>query len=99
MDRRPQENGTAPRRRDLAVGLILAFAVAAGGSLSLRAADDVSTDVPANSPRKEAKAADDFGVRQTGEINRLVREGWQAHGVAPSPEATDAEWCRRVYLD
>jgi hypothetical protein len=64
----------------------------------LRAAEAVNTNVPAR-PQKPAKALEDFGIRQTGEINRQVQESWQANSVSPSPAATDAEWCRRVYLD
>lgn len=32
-------------------------------------------------------------------INHRVQDGWQAANISPSPEATDAEWVRRVYLD
>jgi hypothetical protein len=32
-------------------------------------------------------------------INELIRRGWKDNGVSPSKPATDAEWCRRVYLD
>lgn len=32
-------------------------------------------------------------------INTLIRAGWESHNVRPSRQATDAEWCRRVYLD
>ncbi|MGC3965864.1 MAG: DUF1549 domain-containing protein [Pirellulales bacterium] len=32
-------------------------------------------------------------------INEQIRKGWADTGVGPSPQATDAEWCRRVYLD
>ncbi len=32
-------------------------------------------------------------------INRHVRASWEASDLIPSPEATDGEWCRRVYLD
>jgi hypothetical protein len=32
-------------------------------------------------------------------IDELVRAGWEAHGIKPSRQGTDAEWCRRVYLD
>lgn len=97
MDRRPHVIRAIASRRAFAMGLLVAWGVAVGG-LSLRAADDVSNVAPSNS-RKEAKGPDDFGLRQTGEINRLIRESWQAHGISPSPAATDAEWCRRVYLD
>ncbi len=33
------------------------------------------------------------------EINALVRVRWATEGVKPATLATDAEWCRRVYLD
>lgn len=35
----------------------------------------------------------------TAAIDRLVADGWAAHGVHPAPEAGDAEFLRRVHLD
>ena len=32
-------------------------------------------------------------------INAQLAKGWEEAGYAPSPKATDNEWCRRVYLD
>jgi hypothetical protein len=32
-------------------------------------------------------------------IDRALRARWQEANVRPSPAATDAEWCRRVFLD
>jgi hypothetical protein len=32
-------------------------------------------------------------------VNAAIRSRWQAAGVSPSAAATDAEWCRRVFLD
>lgn len=46
--------------------------------------------------------AQDSSVRipdQVREIDRLVAESWEAYDLRPSAEATDGEWCRRVYLD
>lgn len=48
---------------------------------------------------KDIAAGESFGLAQVAEINRAMREGWQAAGLKPSKAATDAEWCRRVYLD
>jgi hypothetical protein len=31
-------------------------------------------------------------------IDQQIRAGWTAAGLRPSGEATDAEWCRRVFL-
>ncbi len=32
-------------------------------------------------------------------IDAKVRSAWNENDLRPSPKATDAEWCRRVYLD
>ncbi|MBS0208845.1 MAG: DUF1549 domain-containing protein [Planctomycetes bacterium] len=32
-------------------------------------------------------------------IDAQIRKGWTEAGYAPAPKATDAEWCRRVFLD
>ena len=52
-----------------------------------------------------APAAESDGVRGNGdaavvaEIDRLIARSWEENGVEPSPEASDAEWLRRVWLD
>jgi hypothetical protein len=40
-----------------------------------------------------------YGHAQIGEINEMVRRAWTEHKLSPAPEASDFEWCRRVYLD
>jgi hypothetical protein len=45
------------------------------------------------------KPASDFGFAEVGLINAGIRQGWADHSLIPSKAATDAEWCRRVYLD
>lgn len=40
-----------------------------------------------------------FGIPQVQFINEQIRAGWAAHNLTPSKEASDGEWCRRVYLD
>ncbi len=32
-------------------------------------------------------------------IDSRIRSAWQENDLRPSPQASDAEWCRRVYLD
>lgn len=32
-------------------------------------------------------------------IDESIRQRWRESGIRPSPAATDAEWCRRVFLD
>lgn len=53
-------------------------------------------------PSRQAQAAAEpstFGIAEVGEINRMIAQGWSDSSLKPSKAATDAEWCRRVYLD
>ena len=74
------------------------FALTAEGAEKLSAADAAATASaqPASGeafqPALEADA-------MVGKINELVRSSWKAHNLRPSRQATDGEWCRRVYLD
>ncbi len=50
--------------------------------------------------------ADSAGAKKTSSlapqielINDQVRKQWQENRIAPSPVATDGEWCRRAFLD
>lgn len=36
---------------------------------------------------------------QVERINSLIAETWNDYQIKPSPKATDAEWCRRLFLD
>lgn len=47
----------------------------------------------------ETAATAPYGGDVTAIIDQLIARGWQDHGVRPAVEATDGEWCRRVYLD
>ena len=46
-----------------------------------------------------AKAAEATPQSPVEIINARIRQAWQDQGLAPSQEASDGEWCRRVYLD
>ena len=48
-----------------------------------------------------AQAADKDAVahRLTAAIDRHLAADWQARNITPAPDADDAEFCRRVYLD
>jgi hypothetical protein len=37
--------------------------------------------------------------QQVKKINELVAQTWNDYSLTPSADATDGEWCRRVYLD
>ena len=73
-------------------------------SLDLRGADEIrvaanDASTPAKPTRSGRGGAPDFGIPQVQYINSMIRQGWADNGLTPSPAATDAEWCRRVYLD
>lgn len=46
---------------------------------------------------EQSSVSDDSAV--TAMIDSHVRSAWQDNDLRSSPYATDAEWCRRVYLD
>lgn len=46
-----------------------------------------------------AQDEDDTQLRQVDQINQYIRQTWNDYELKPSVEATDSEWCRRVYLD
>ena len=48
---------------------------------------------------KYRDAAPDYGIAQVRYINEHVRTRWKEMGLVPSEPASDADWCRRVYLD
>jgi len=40
-----------------------------------------------------------YNLAQVARINQEIRQVWTDMQLAPSPAATDGEWCRRVFLD
>ena len=46
-----------------------------------------------------AERANHYGISQVRFINEQIAAGWKDADFEPSPEATDGEWCRRVFLD
>jgi len=49
---------------------------------------------------KEAASAPlDHGIPQVKKINEEIRAVWKDNSLSPSPQASDSEWCRRLYLD
>ncbi len=45
------------------------------------------------------RKVNDYGSPEIALINASIQKGWSDHNLAPSKQATDGEWCRRVYLD
>ena len=71
---------------------------------------DLPEKAPSEISEESAKAASgdgdgrEYGTASSADvviakINQRIRSGWQAHNLRPSRQATDGEWCRRVYLD
>jgi len=50
---------------------------------------------------RAAQAAEDghFGIPQVKFINEQITLGWKDSDLKPSDDASDGEWCRRIYLD
>ncbi len=46
-----------------------------------------------------ARGANDYGFTQVKLINEQIERGWIDFALKPSKEATDNEWCRRLFLD
>jgi hypothetical protein len=73
---------------------VLAFAPdepASGGS---RTVSTATGEVPDSDAEIESALP-----AQVSRINELIERDWAEYGLKPSRDATDGEWCRRVYLD
>ena len=55
----------------------------------------LAASVQASGPAED----EHFGIPQVKFINEQIAAGWADGGLKPSDQATDGEWCRRVYLD
>ena len=99
-------------RRRLAAFLIFAgvfataFLVAAwsvvgadGTSSSSKIEKNPASKVAKDPAAKYRDAAPDYGISQVRYINEHMRKRWEEMGLVPAERASDAEWCRRVYLD
>jgi hypothetical protein len=104
--------GSRPGKVAMTTVIAAAFLfVACGRQRSLNAADAPQSAKPTSGktvaassspsaplPRVQKKV-NDFGVPEVALINSAIQKGWGDHNLAPSKQATDGEWCRRVYLD
>ncbi len=83
-------------RRNFVWRAIAIFAaLLVGQPLSVLAQAD--TDAKAEAPK--ASAGNDHGIPQVRKINDEIRQVWEDNKLRPSAPASDAEWCRRVFLD
>ncbi|HEY5314406.1 MAG TPA: DUF1549 domain-containing protein, partial [Pirellulales bacterium] len=71
-------------------------------SASMATAETSQGKAPAKSSSRPARSISNSGINDDtiiAFINAEIAKGWQDTQIAPSPKATDSEWCRRVYLD
>lgn len=75
--------------------------LALAAMVSMVAAAGVSSAQSTASPATSSKAKEagpDYGP-QVRFINEQIAQVWTDNQMAPSPKASDGEWCRRVFLD
>lgn len=46
-----------------------------------------------------ARAASPKLAPQVAEINAMIEQQWRDYEIKPAPDVSDAQWCRRVFLD
>ena len=59
----------------------------------------ISGAADSQSARESSHRDSDYGIRPVALIDEHVRRGWSDRQLTPSREASDGEWCRRIYLD
>ncbi len=64
---------------------------------ALAAAEDARSSTLTATARDDQTTTTDEQI--VADIDELIRSGWRSAAVRPSQPATDAEWCRRVFLD
>ena len=69
-----------------------------GTSATLAADDAVPAPVAGAVPAKKS-AASKGALPQVAIINEQIRLQWESNNLAPSPQASEGEWCRRAFLD
>lgn len=87
---------TGGTQRWILAGRCLLAAVAgwlAMGGMSLLAAEKKADK------KGDTAAARDFGIPQVRFANEQIRRVWEENGLTSAPQASDGEWCRRVFLD
>lgn len=73
---------------DRSIPMVIHFALYAA---ALLAAANSAADEPTLAAKDNAEVIES--------INTHLRRSWEEHGLRPAKSASDAEWCRRVYLD
>lgn len=103
--RRPRQGNTAGTMAVISLGTCVlgmwCAALAARGAESDAQGGTVEASAKANAGKssKSSPRSASYGLSQVDFINEQIRKGWTDRGLAPSPAASDGEWCRRLYLD
>ncbi|HWB11592.1 MAG TPA: DUF1549 domain-containing protein [Pirellulales bacterium] len=82
--------------------LALAALVTVGGirlGWAAEANDAEKSAAPDSDLSTAASASATTDADVIAHINEQIRKGWKDAEITPSPEATENEWCRRLYLD
>jgi hypothetical protein len=79
--------------------LVSAFAIVLACGSPALAQSEAASKGTAKEPTVRAPLAPDYDVAQVKRINEEIRRVWADNKLSPSPQATDSEWCRRVFLD
>ncbi len=91
----PVRRGRGARMCDVA-GLLLMLAALMIAALESPACAADNSPAPVVTKKTVGPKAD---FPQVALINQQIRAQWEANKLAPSPAATDGEWCRRAFLD
>lgn len=84
----------------LAIAILVTAGSAWGQADSKTGDPKAKTDAGKGDANKaKGPVVNDHGIAQVREINQHIRQVWSDNQLAPSPVATDGEWCRRVFLD
>jgi hypothetical protein len=62
-------------------------------------ADHQAADLKASNSQPATRNSPLSDAQVVALIHERIRAGWEARKLRPAAEATDGEWCRRVYLD
>jgi hypothetical protein len=84
----------------LILGVVCAV-VAASLTLEADGADGIVASAAGATPvvNSGSKTPVDEATSPITLIDKQVAQAWRDHDLVPSPEASDGEWCRRVFLD
>jgi hypothetical protein len=79
--------------------MLLGLVLALMESKTIAAEKTDATAITTEQVKAKRPPAPDYNIPQIAFVNEQIRQGWEAAELTPSGLATDAEWCRRLFLD